>query len=83
MLLPTGKRMIWTRDYVARFTNEFGEEWEFEYHPVTNTGTLRGSDIDWKSYPVIDGRAVGLILDEDEISWLRRVWADAATGGCM
>lgn len=72
--------MIWTRDYVARFTKEYGKEWEFEYDPVMNTGTLRGSDVDWRSCPVIDGRAVGLILNENELSWLRRIWVEATSG---
>jgi hypothetical protein len=60
-----------------RFTNRYGEDWEFVYDPVTGEGILRGSDVDWQDYRVVDGLAPGLILNEEEIAWLREVWAEA------
>ena len=61
----------------ARFTNRYGEEWEFEYDPSTGKGVLRGADVDWQEYCVIGGMAVGLILNNEEILWLRKAWAEA------
>ena len=63
-----------------RFTNRYGEKWEFVYDSDTGVGILRGSDVDWKEYPVAGGLAQGLILNEEEIAWLRKTWAQA-TGG--
>ena len=61
-----------------RFTNRYGEEWEFIYDSDTGTGILRGSDVDWEEYPVVGGLAQGLILNDEEIAWLRKTWAEAA-----
>jgi hypothetical protein len=69
--------MIRPSNFVSRFTNKYGEEWEFEYDSVTGEGTISGSDVDWRSDSVIEGRAVGLILDSDEIMWLRNAWSEA------
>ncbi len=63
-----------------RFTNRYGEEWEFVYDSASGEGVLRGSDVDWKAYRVVSGFAPGLILNEEEIIWLRKTWAEA-TGG--
>lgn len=60
-----------------RFKNRYGEEWEFAYDTQTGVGTLRGSEVDWQEYPVVKGLAQGLILNEEDIAWLRRTWADA------
>ena len=67
------------RTCVFRFSNRYGEEWIFEYDPATGTGTLNGSDVDWQPHRVVDGRALGLVLNDEEISWLRRAWADAVS----
>jgi hypothetical protein len=72
--------MVWTKNYVARFENEYGEQWLFEYNPITRTGTLRGTDVGEQSYRVVDGRATGLLLNDNELRWLRRVWAEARSG---
>ena len=61
-----------------RFTNQYGEQWVFEYDPTRGQGVLRGSDVDWQEYPVIDGKVPGLILNDEEILWLREAW-NAAT----
>ena len=71
--------MIAKRHYSSRFSNRYGEQWEFEYDPLKKEGVLRGSDVDWQEYRVIDGRALGLILNDEEIRWLRKAWADVTT----
>ena len=63
------------------YTNQFGEQWEFQYNPVLGKGRLRGSDIDWEEHDVVQGRTLDLILSEDELEWLRKVWNDATEGG--
>ena len=74
------RQMTAPKPYTSHFTNRYGEEWEFEYDPGRREGILRGSDIDWQEYRVIEGRAAGLILNDEEIQWLRKTWLDA-TGG--
>ena len=68
------------KNYCSMFTNEHGEEWQFEYSYGTGEGILKGSDVDWQTYRVVDGHALGLILSQEELLWLRKVWADATTG---
>ena len=63
-----------------RFANRYGEQWEFQYDQTRKEGILRGSDVDWKSYRVIGGHVPGLILNDEEILWLRQAWSEA-TGG--
>lgn len=63
--------------YTSRFTNQYGEKWEFDYFQSKRQGILRGSDVDWQSYNVVDGHARGLVLNDEEIQWLRRAWAEA------
>jgi hypothetical protein len=67
-------------EHVWRFTNCYGEAWEFTYDALKKEGTLRGSDVDWKSYSVAGGRVSGLILKEEEIQWLRQAWSEAVHG---
>ena len=43
----------------------------------TGDGVLRGSDVDWQEYRVVDGLAKGLVLNEEEMAWLRKVWTEA------
>ena len=69
--------MVAKKDYSSRFTNQYGEEWLFEYNEATGEGVLSGSDLDWKPYPVIDGRAIDLLMSDEEIIWLRAYWAQA------
>ena len=51
--------MIAPKRYTSRFTNRYGEEWEFEYDPSNREGALRGSDVDWHEYRVAESRALG------------------------
>ena len=60
-----------------RFTNRYGEEWEFVYNPAAGEGILCGSDVDWQEYRVVGGLAPELVLNEEEILWLRKTWAEA------
>ena len=69
--------MIAKDPYRLRFTNRYGEEWEFHYDPLKKEGVLRGSDVDWQDYRVIEGRVAELILNDEEIQWLRSAWAQA------
>ena len=57
--------------------NEFGESWIFTYDYATKKGIITGSDVNWEEYRVIDGRAAGLLLSDDELKWLRGSWDKA------
>ncbi len=61
----------------SRFTNRYGEDWQFEYDDQKQEGILCGSDVDGQRYAVIGGLAWGAILNEEEIQWLRKAWAEA------
>ena len=61
--------------YTSEFANRYGEKWIFEYDHTTGKGILKGSDVDWQSCDVVDGHAPNLILNNEEILWLRRAWA--------
>ncbi len=68
------------RVYSSRFENQYGEEWRFEYDPIKGEGVLCGSDVDWQEYPVLDGQAADLILNDEETRWLRTAWEEAIAG---
>ena len=72
--------MVAPRVYSSRFENRYGEEWKFEYDPIKGEGVLCGSDVDWQEYRVLDGQVPDLILNDEEIQWLRAAWKEA-TGG--
>ena len=63
--------------YTSRFTNRYGEDWQFEYDDRKQEGILCGSDVDGQRCAVIGGLAWGVILNEEEIQWLRQAWAEA------
>ena len=69
--------MVAPARYTSQFANRYGEEWEFEYDPLTGEGVVRGSDVDWDEYRVVGGRAIGLIMNDEEILWLRKAWVEA------
>ena len=71
--------MIAKNEYNSDFTNRYGEEWKFKYDPLKKEGSLRGSDVGWKEYRVVEGQVTGLILNDEEIQWLRKAWAEATT----
>jgi len=61
------------------YTNEYGEQWIFEYDPSSGVGILKGSDVDWESFKVVDGKAIGLILNDGELIWLKETWKKATS----
>lgn len=63
--------------YKSEYTNEYGENWVFEYNYSTNVGLVRGSDVDWNTYAVIEGQAHDLVLNQSEKNWLKSTWSDA------
>lgn len=65
--------------YSSRFTDRYGEEWLFEYDRSRHEGVLSGSDLDWQKYRVVGGRALELILNDEEIQWLRKAWLEATS----
>ena len=72
--------MVAPRVYSSRFENRYGEPWEFEYDPVKGEGVLRGADVGWQDHRVVDGQVPGLILNDEEIRWLRAAWEKAIAG---
>jgi hypothetical protein len=71
--------MIAPRLLTWRFVNRYGEEWEFVYDSGTGEGVLRGADVAWQDCPVVGGRALGLVLNDEEIAWLRKACAEATS----
>lgn len=69
--------MVAPKPFKSHFTNRYGEEWLFEYDAPTGEGVVRGSDVDWQEYRVVAGRALDLIMNQEEIEWLREAWAKA------
>ena len=59
------------------FTNRYGEEWKFTFDPAKREGSLSGSDVNWEVYRVVGGQAIGLLLNDEEIQWLRQAWSEA------
>ena len=72
--------MVGSRLYTSQFANQYGEQWVFEYDLTKREGVLRGSDVDWQEYRVVEGSVPELVLNDEEVVWLRMAWA-AATGG--
>jgi len=58
------------KEYQSQYENEYGERWIFIYDYSTETGTITGDDVSWNNYQVIDGRAIGLLLNDRELNWL-------------
>jgi hypothetical protein len=68
------------RFYVGYFHNGCGEQWVFVYDRKTGRGTLRGGDTGWaQRHRVVKGMVASLVLNAEEMLWLRACWA-AATG---
>ena len=69
--------MVASRIFMSRFTNRYGERWVFVYDPAAGEGHLKGSDVDGEEYHVVEWEVDGLILNDEEIRWLREAWAAA------
>ena len=54
--------------------------WFFEFNYETNRAFVTGDDVGDEIYPVIEGRAPYLILNEDESAWLKSSWEKATAG---
>ncbi len=65
------------KEYLSHYKNEYGERWIFTYDYATGLGTITGSDVSWDNYQVIDGSAIGLLLNDGELKWLRASWDNA------
>lgn len=64
---------------ISRFKSKYGDEWVFEYDPSEDKAIVRGSDIGWESYPVIEGVAFQLNMSLDEEEWLLESWSRLVT----
>lgn len=66
--------------YVGYFENGYGEQTVFIYNRATNEGVLYMGDYNWeKPLEVLDGTCPGLVMSDEESTWLRMCW-QAATG---
>lgn len=59
---------------VSQFRSKDGDEWIFEYSAQEDKAVVRGSDIGWEPYPVVEGIAFQLNMSLDEEAWLLGVW---------
>lgn len=66
--------------FKSKFTSEVGDEWIFEYNPSSSISFVKGSDVDYQSFPVVEGYSLGLPLEDDEKLWLRKSWQEASRG---
>lgn len=62
--------------FQSNFRNQYGEEWIFEYDQETGDALIKGSDVDWQAYEVIEGVAYNLILSDEEKQWLLSAWEE-------
>lgn len=65
--------------YSLKYSNEFDDQWIFEFDYDALAGTLTGSEIDWAIYQVIDGSVSDLNFYHDEEVWLREAWNSAVS----
>ena len=65
------------KPYKSQYKSDLGDKWVFTYDYGTNKGIITGSDVNWEEYRVINGRAVGLLLSDEESKWLRESWDKA------
>lgn len=59
------------------FTSRIGDQWVFSFDRNTNTALVKGDDVGWESYPVVEGVAYGLEMNKEEQAWLAGVWKEA------
>lgn len=64
--------------YTSYFENQYHEQWVFQYNTDTEEGFVWGGDLGWENkVKVVDGHAVGYILNKYEQAWLDVCWATA------
>ena len=71
--------MVGPRAYESQFKNRYGEEWQFHYCPATGEAAFRGVDVDWRECRVVRCVVPELVLNEEEMTWLRAAWAEPAS----
>jgi hypothetical protein len=57
--------------YRGYFENAHGEQAIFVHNRATNESDLFLGDVGWKRFRVTDRNVEGLILNEEEVLWLR------------
>lgn len=67
--------------FQSSYKNLYGETWIFEYNLKTGIGVVRGSDVDWEEYPVVEGHADDVIMHQEERDWLLSAWQEALQSG--
>lgn len=73
--VPTACETADPNFYTGYFENQYGEQWIYRYDKTTKKAELRGGDCEWDNvYPVVDGRAAGLIMNAGEQAWLQACW---------
>ena len=66
--------------YRGYFENVHGEQTIFIFDREIAQATLYVGDADWEtSWEVCDGSVPGLIMDRQELMWLRACWEAATT----
>jgi hypothetical protein len=60
--------------------NAHGVKWILEFDYDKKYSFITGDDSDYQKIPVYDGIALDLILDNQELDWLKKVWKDATKG---
>ena len=64
--------------YLGYFENRYGEQMIFVFDQESDTGQLYAGDAGWETpYEVMDGVARGLVMEPEEVLWLRACWAAA------
>jgi hypothetical protein len=66
-----------SRRYLGYFENHFGEQSIFVFDYAAGEGFVFSGDAGWEVYPVREGVAVELMLNEEEKRWLRNCWETA------
>ena len=61
------------------YTSKAGSAWCLYYDPKIGRACITGNDIGFDTYPVYDGRAKGLVLEQDELKWLANAWIELAS----
>lgn len=65
--------MTETKIYIEKFTNEYGEDFFFDYNSQNDMGIIWGDDIGVDLY-VFDGKCPPIILNMAEKEWLQKSW---------
>ena len=68
--------------YIGYFENTYGDQWIFTFDRTTRCAEVRGGDVGWNTVFVVEnGRVPDLMLNSEELAWLRACWKTAVTDG--